>query len=102
MIYTSISKRIGCDGRLVWDNFPLSLKYRTIERDKLDDGEEGWHGKAIISHTNLHAMMEERAKYRPIPINGPLFAEFHKGKEVYSGRFVIYIFPDLIRPKSCN
>jgi hypothetical protein len=69
-----------------------------IERDKLDDGEEGWHGKAISSQADLHAMMEERAKYRPIPINRPLFAEFHKGKEVYSGRFVIYIIPDLIDP----
>jgi hypothetical protein len=69
-----------------------------IERDKLDDGEEGWHGKAISSQADLHAMIEERAKYRPIPINGPLFAEFYKGKEVYSGRFVIYVFPDRIDP----
>jgi len=92
----SMSKIIGRDGRLVWDNYPLSLKYWMIDWDKPDGGEESWHGKAIISQTDLRAMMEERSKSMPIPIDEPIFAEFHKGKEVYSGRFVISSFPDPI------
>jgi len=67
-----------------------------IDWDKPDGGEESWHGKAIISQTDLRAMMEERSKSMPIPIDEPIFAEFHKGKEVYSGRFVISSFPDPI------
>jgi hypothetical protein len=92
----SMSTIIGRDGRLIWDNFPVSLKYWMIEWDKPDGGNESWHGKAIISQTDLRAMMEEHAKSRPIPINEPIFAEFHKGKEVYSGRFLISSFPDPI------
>jgi hypothetical protein len=60
-----------------------------IEWDKPDGGKESWHGKAIISQTDLRAMMEERAKSRPVPINEPIFAEFHKGKDVYSGEILI-------------
>jgi hypothetical protein len=41
-------------------------------------------------------MMEEHAKSRPIPINQPILAEFHMGKEVYSGKFLISSFPDPI------
>ena len=41
-------------------------------------------------------MMEERAKSGPIPMNEPIFAEFHKGKKVYSERFLISSFPDPI------
>lgn len=92
----SMSTIIGRDGRLVWDNFPVSLKYWRIEWDKPEGGKESWRGKAIISQTDLRAMMEERAKSRPIPINEPISAEFHKGKEVYSGRFLISSFPDPI------
>jgi hypothetical protein len=92
----SMSKIIGRDGRLVWDNFPVSLKYWMIEWDKPDGGKESWHGKAIISQTDLRAMMEVQAKSRPIPINEPIFAEFHKGKEVYSGEILICSFPDPI------
>lgn len=92
----SMSRIIGRDGRLVWDNFSVALKYWMIESDKPDGGEESWHGKAIISHTNLRAMMEEREESRPIPINVPILVEFHKGKEVYSGRFLITSFPDPI------
>jgi hypothetical protein len=92
----SMSKIIGRDGRLVWDNFPVAIKYWMIEWDKPDGRKERWHGKAIISHTDLHAMMEERSKSGPIPINEPISAEFHKGKEVYSGRFLISSFPDTI------
>ncbi len=91
-----MSTIIGRDGRLVWDNFPVSLKYWRIEWDKPEGGKESWRGKAIISQTDLRAMMEERAKSRPIPINEPISAEFHKGKEVYSGRFLISSFPDPI------
>lgn len=92
----SMSTIIGRDGRLVWDKFPLALKYWRIEWDKPDDGKESWSGKAIISQTDLRAMMEERAKSGPIPVNEPIFAEFHKGKEVYNGRFLISSFPDTI------
>ena len=91
-----MSKMIGRDGRLVWDNFTVALKYWTIEWDKPDGGKESWHGKAILSQTDLRAMMEERAESGPIPMNEPLFAEFHKGKKVYSGRFNISSFPDAI------
>lgn len=91
-----MSKIIGRDGRLVRDNFPVSLKYWMIEWDKPDGGKESWHGKAIISQTDLRAMMEVHAKSRPIPINEPIFAEFHKGKEVYSGEILISSFPDPI------
>ena len=92
----SLSTIIGRDGRLVWDNFPVALKYWKIEWDKPDDGKESWHGKAILSQTDLRAMIEERAKSGPISINEPLFAEFHKGKEVYCGRLLISSFPDPI------
>jgi hypothetical protein len=92
----STSKIIGRDGRLIWDNFPLSLKYWMIVLDKQDDEKESWHGKAIISQTDLRAMMEVKAKSRPIPINEPILAEFHKGKKVYRGQFIIYSFPDPI------
>ena len=90
----SNSKIIGRDGRLVWNNFPVALKYWMIEWDKPDEGFESWHGKAIISHIDLCAMMEERAKFGPIPISEPILAEFRKGKEVYRGRFLISSFPD--------
>ncbi len=92
----SMSQIIGRDGRLVWDNFPVSLKYWTIEWDKPDGGKESWHGKAIISQTDLRAMMEVHTKSRTIQINEPIFAEFHKGKEVYSGEILISSFPDPI------
>ena len=62
----------------------------------MDDGKESWHSKAIFSQTDLRAMMEKRAKSWPIPISKPISAEFHKGKEVYSGRFLISAFPDPI------
>jgi hypothetical protein len=92
----SMSKIIGRDGRMVWDNFPVSLKYWMIERDQPEGGKESWHGKAILSQTDLRAMMEEHAKSKPIPINEPILAEFYKGKEVYSGQFLISSFPDPI------
>ncbi len=92
----SLLSIIGRDGRLVWDDFPVALKYWKIEWDKSDDGNGSWRGKAILSHTDLCAMMEERAKFTPIPINEPILAEFRKGKEVYSGRLLISIFPDPI------
>ncbi|MCX6678095.1 MAG: hypothetical protein NTU95_09145 [Methanothrix sp.] len=41
-------------------------------------------------------MMKEREKSGPIPINEPILAEFHKGKKVYSGQFLISSFPDPI------
>ncbi len=40
--------------------------------------------------------MEDRSKSGPIPMNDPILAEFHKGKEVYSGRLLISSFPDPI------
>ncbi len=80
----SMSTIIGRDGRLVWDDFPVALKYWKIEWDKPEGGEESWRGKAIISQTDLRAMMEERSKSSPIPVNVPILAEFHKGKKVYS------------------
>ena len=92
----SLSKMIGRDGRLVWDNFTVALKYWMIEWDRPDGGKESWHGRAILSQTDLRAMMEERAKSRPIPINEPISAEFHTGKKVYSGQFTISSFPDSI------
>lgn len=95
-ISKSMSKIIGRDGRLVWDNFPVSLKYWMIEQDGPDGGMESWHGKAILSQTDLRAMMEVGAKSGPISISEPIFAEFHKGKEVYSGRLLISAFPDPI------
>jgi hypothetical protein len=67
-----------------------------IEWDKPDNGSDSWHGKAILSQTDLRAMMEERSKSGPIPINEPILAEFHKGKKVYSGRFLIASFPDAV------
>lgn len=91
-----MSKIIGREGRLVWDNFPVSLKYWMIEWDRPDGGKESWQGKAIISQTDLRAMMEVHAKSRPIPTNEPIFAEFHKGKEVYSGQILTSSFPDPI------
>ena len=87
---------MGRDGRLVWDSFPVALKYWKIEWDKPDAGIGGWRGKAIISQTDLRAMMEERSKSGPIPLDAPIFAEFHKGKKVYSGQFIISSFPDPI------
>jgi hypothetical protein len=92
----SISKIIGREGRIVWDNFPVSLKYWMIEWNKPDGRKESWHGKAIISQTDLRAMMEEHAKTSSIPINEPIFVEFNKGKKVYSGMFLISKFPDPI------
>ena len=94
--YMSMSTIIGRDGRLVWDNYPVALKYWKIEWDKSDGGEESWRGKAIVSPTDLRAMMEVHAKSGPIPVNDPIFAEFHKGKEVYSGQFLIASFPDSV------
>lgn len=91
-----MSTIIGRDGRLIWDNFPMALKYWKIEWDKPDDGKESWHGKAIISQTDLRVMMEERSKSGPIPMNKSIFAEFHKGKKVYSGQIIISSFPDPI------
>jgi hypothetical protein len=91
-----MSTIIGRDGRLVWDKFPVALKYWMIEWDKPDGGKERWRGKAIIFQTDLRAMMEERAKSGPIPVNEPIFGEFHKGKKVYSGQFLISSFPDPI------
>jgi hypothetical protein len=91
-----MSTIIGREGRLIWDNFPVALKYWIIERDKEDKGSESWHGKAIVSQTDLRAMMEERAKSGPISIDEPIFAEFHKGKKVYSGQLLVCSFPDPI------
>lgn len=91
-----MSTIMGRDGRLVWDNFPMTLKYWKIEFDKPDVGKESWHGKAIISQTDLRAMMEECSKSGPIPVNEPIFGEFHKGKMIYSGQFIISAFPDPI------
>jgi hypothetical protein len=91
-----MSTIMGRDGRLVWDNFPMALKYWKIEWDKPDDGKESWSGKAILSQTDLRAMMEERSKSGPIPVNEPILAEFHKGKKVYSGQIIISSFPDPI------
>lgn len=90
----SVSKIIGREGRLVWDNFPVSLKYWMIERDKSEGGIESWQGKAIVSQTDLRAMIEVQSKSGPIPINHPILAEFRKGREVYSGRLLISAFPD--------
>lgn len=90
----SISKIIGREGRLVWDDLPVSLKYWMIEQERPDGGEESWHGRAIISQTDLRAMMEVQAKSRPIPINEPIFAEFRKGKEVYRGEILTSSSPD--------
>lgn len=92
----SVSSIIGRDGRMLWDNYPIALKFWKIECDQPGGGTESWHGKAIISQTDLLAMMEEHAKSGPIPINLPIFADFHKGKKVYSGRFVISSYPDPI------
>ena len=64
-----MSMIMGRDGRLVWNNFPIALKYWKIEWDKPDAGKESWYGKAIISQTYLRAMMEERAKSGQIPMN---------------------------------
>ena len=47
-------------------------------------------------HLFDHMQMEVQAKSRPIPINEPILAEFHKGKKVYSGQFIISSFPDPI------
>jgi hypothetical protein len=88
-----MSTIIGREGRLIWDNFPVASKYWIIERDKEDKGSESWHGKAIVSQTDLRAMMEERAKSS---IDAPIFAEFHKGKKVYSGLLLVSSFPDPI------
>jgi hypothetical protein len=74
----------------------MALKYWKIEWDNPDAGNESWRGKAIISQTDLRAMMEERSKSGPIPVNEPIFAEFHKGKKVYSGQVIISSFPDPI------
>jgi hypothetical protein len=65
-----------------------------IERDKEDKGSESWHGKAIVSQTELRAMIKERAKSGPIHVNEPILAEFHKGKTVYSGLLLVCSFPD--------
>ena len=81
---------MGREGRLVWDNFPMALKYWKIEWDKPDAGKESWHDKAIISQTDLRAMMEERTKSGPIPRNEPIFAEFYK--KIYSGQFFVSTF----------
>jgi len=91
-----MSMIMGRDGRLVWDNFPMALKYWKIEWDRPDAGKESWRGKAIISQTDLRAMMEECAISGQIPTKEPIFAEFHKGKKVYSGRFFVSSFPDPI------
>ena len=91
-----MSMLMGRDGRLVWDSFPVALKYWKIEWDNPDAGNESWRGKAIICQTDLRAMMEERSKSGPIPVNEPIFAEFHKGKKVYSGQVIISTFPDPI------
>jgi len=91
-----MSMLMGRDGRLVWDSFPMALKYWKIEWDNPDAGNESWRGKAIISQTDLRAMMEERSKSGPISVNEPIFAEFHKGKKVYSGQVIISTFPDPI------
>lgn len=91
-----MSTIMGRDGRLVWDKFPIALKFWKIELEKQEVGKDSWSGKAIISQTDLRAMMEERSKSGPIPVNEPILAEFNKGKKVYSGKFIISLFPDPI------
>jgi len=54
----ALSKIIGRNGRLQWDNYTVSRKYWMIEWDKPDGEKESWHGKAIASQTDLRAMME--------------------------------------------
>lgn len=89
-----MSTIMGRDGRLVWDKFPIALKFWKIKLEKQEDGKENWSGKAILSQTDLRAMMEERPG--SIPVNEPILAEFHKGKKVYSGHIIISSFPDPI------
>lgn len=55
-----------------------SIKYWKIEWDKPDAGKESWHGKAIISRTDLRAMMEERSKSGPITGQAPFLQRFVK------------------------
>jgi hypothetical protein len=85
MLWPNTSMIMGRDGRLIWDNFPMALKYWRIEWDKPDGGKESWHGKAIISQTDLRAMMEERAKSSPIPMNEPISQSFIKVKRSIVG-----------------
>lgn len=91
-----MSTIMGRDGRLVWDKFPIALKFWKIELEKPEVGKESWSGKAILSQTDLRAMMEERSKSGPIPVNEPILAEFHKGKKVYNGKFILSSSPDPI------
>ena len=92
----SISKIIGREGRIVWDNFPVSLKYWMIEWDKPDGGKESWHGKAIISQIRPSCHDGRACKNHSHPINEPIFVELNKGKKVYRGMFLISAFPDPI------
>ena len=77
-----MSMIIGRDGRLVWDNFLIALRYWRIEWDKPVGRKESWRGKAIISQTDLHAMMKERAKSGPIPTNEPILQNSIKVKSL--------------------
>jgi len=92
----SVQKIIGREGRLLWDNFPVSLKYWMIEWNRPEGRIESWHGKAIVSETALRALIEVQVKSGPIPIDEPIQAEFYKGKKVYSGQLLISAFPDPI------
>jgi len=92
-ISKSMSKIIGRDGRLVWDNFPVALKYWMIEWDKPDGGKESWHGKAILSQRDLCAMMQVRTKVGPIPINEPILAEFPMENHINQKQEAIYSPP---------
>ncbi len=89
----------GNSGRLVWCNFPMVIKRWGIQWNKPTYGLESWRGNMTIAQNGLLAMMNEKAKSGPVPMNEfmnrPIPAEFHSESKVYSGEFLIPQFPDV-------
>jgi hypothetical protein len=87
----------GNDGRLVWCNFQMTMKRWEIQWDKPADGLESWRGNVTITQADLLAMMKEKGKSGPVPMNEfmnkPIPAKFYKEDKVYSGEFYIHRFP---------
>lgn len=88
----------GNDGRLVWCNSPMVMKRWGIQWNKPTNGVESWRGNVAITQVDLLAMLNEKTKSGPVPLNElmdkPIPAEFRKENKVYSGEFLITQFPN--------
>lgn len=88
----------GNNGRLVWCDCSMAMKRWGIQWNKPVNGLESWRGNVIVTQADLLALMNEKAKFHPVPLNEfmdkPIPAEFYKENRVYSGEFLMTRFPD--------